>query len=89
MVTNATALRRSVQTDPATAWQLVVRTAVAGSLVMMAIAFALHNFVKLSDGVIVAVIAVLGLAIGIRLPAATPPIPQWLLDEADRDPLAS
>jgi hypothetical protein len=32
---------------------------------------------------------VLGLAIGTRLPAATPPIPHWLLDEADRDPLAS
>ena len=89
MVTNVTALRRSSQTDPATAWQLVVRTAVTGSLVMMAIAFALHNFVKLSDGVIVAVIAVLGLAIGTRLPAATPPIPHWLLDEADSDPLAS
>jgi hypothetical protein len=89
MVTNATALRRSAETDPATAWQLVVRTAVAGSLVMMAVAFALHNFVKLSDGVIVAVIAVLGLAIGSRLPAATPPIPHWLLDEAEGDPLAT
>jgi hypothetical protein len=89
MVTNATALRRSAPTDPATAWQLVVRTAVAGSLIMMAVAFALHNFVKLSDGVIVAVIAVLGLAIGSRLPAATPPIPHWLLDEAESDPLAS
>jgi hypothetical protein len=89
MVTNATALQRSAQTDPATAWQLVVRTAVAGSLVMMAVAFALHNFVKLSDGVIVAVIAVLGLAIGSRLPAATPPIPHWLLDEADSDSIAS
>ena len=89
MVTNATALQRSAQTDPATAWHLVVRTAVAGSLVMMAIAFALHNFMNLSDGVIVAVIAMLGLAIGTRLPAATPPIPHWLLDEADRDPLSS
>ncbi len=89
MVTNATALRRSAQADPATAWQLVVRTAVAGSLVMMAIAFALHNFVKLSDGVIVAVVAMLGLAIGTRLPAATPPIPHWLLDEVKSDPLAS
>jgi hypothetical protein len=89
MVTNATALRRSAQTDPTTAWQLVVRTAVAGSLVMMAMAFALHSFVKLSDGAIVAVIAVLGLVIGSRLPAATPPIPHWLLDEADSDPLAS
>ncbi len=89
MVTNVTALRGSSETDPAAAWQLVVRTAVTGSLVMMAIAFALHNFVRLSDGVTVAVIAVLGLAIGTRLPAATPPIPHWLLDEADTDLLAS
>jgi hypothetical protein len=89
MVTNATALRRSAQSDPATAWQLVVRTAVAGSLVMMAIAFALHSFMKLSDGVIVAIIAVLGLAIGSRLPAAAPPIPHWLLDEGESDPLPS
>jgi hypothetical protein len=32
---------------------------------------------------------VLGLAIGTRLPAATPPIPRWLLDEAEGDRLAS
>jgi hypothetical protein len=89
MVTNATTLRRSAETDPATAWQLVVRTAVAGSLVMVAMAFALHSFLQLSDGVIVAVIATVGLFIGSRLPAATPPIPHWLVDETDGDPLAA
>jgi hypothetical protein len=89
MVTNATTLRRSAQTDPATAWQLVVRTAVAGSLVMMAMAYALHSFLRLSDGVIVGIIAMLGLFIGSRLPAATPPIPHWLLDESESDSLAS
>jgi hypothetical protein len=89
MVTNATTLRRSAQTDPTTAWQLVVRTAVAGSLVMMAIAFALRSFVQLSDGVIVGIIAMIGLFIGSRLPAATPPIPHWLLDENESDSLAS
>jgi uncharacterized membrane protein len=89
MVTNATVLRGSAQTDPAMAWHLVVRTAVAGSLVVVAIAYALHTFVKLSDTVIVAVIAVLGLAIGTRLPAATLPIPHWLVDETDGDLIAS
>jgi hypothetical protein len=89
MVTNATALRRSAETDPATAWQLVVRTAVAGSLVMMAIAFALHSFLRMSDGIIVAIIAMLGLFIGSRLPAATPPIPHWLLDDNETESLPS
>ena len=89
MVTSATTLRQSAYTDPARAWQLVVRTAVAGSLLVMAVAYALHTFLKLSDAVIVGVIAMLGLAIGTRLPAATPPIPHWLLDETDGDTIPS
>ena len=92
MVTNATALRRSAETDPATAWQLVVRTAVAGGLVMMAMAYALHTFLRVSDAVIVMAVALVGLALGSRLPAATPPIPRWLMDDAELaniDPLAA
>lgn len=81
MVTTVTTLRSSAATNPATAWQLVVRTAVAASLIMMALAYALHTFVQLSDIVVVAIIATIGLVVGSLLPAATPPIPDWLLDE--------
>jgi ABC-type enterobactin transport system permease subunit len=84
MVTNATALHRSGKTDPAAAWQLVVRAAVGASLMAAALVYALHTFVHWSDPLVVAVVALGGLLLGLRLPAAQPPIPGWLLDEHER-----
>lgn len=81
MVTNATLSPRSGNTETPSPWHVVVRVAVATTLVMMALAYALHTYVRLSDGLTVTVVASLGLLVGFRLPAAQPPIPHWLLDE--------
>jgi hypothetical protein len=83
MVTNATALHPFDRQDPATAWQLVVRTAMAASIVTLALVYALRTFAHFADLPIVAVVAAIGLAVGTRLPAAQPPIPHWLMDDAE------
>lgn len=59
-------------------WPLVVRVAVAASLFIVALVFGLKHFFNVPDVFLVLLTAVLGLGIGSRLPAARPPIPQWL-----------
>lgn len=82
-MTSATALHRSERFDPTTAWQLVVRTAVGASILSVAVVYALHTFLHAGDTVVVLVVGAAGLLVGTRLPAAQPPIPQWLMDEPD------
>jgi len=57
------------------AWPLVVRVALVASLLAVALGAALYRFAGVSATPIVAVTAVVGLLIGLRLPAARP---SWL-----------
>jgi hypothetical protein len=72
--------RRSVHSDETAGWHLAVRTAVALSLVMVAVAYALRHFLDLSGAVIVALAFAAALPVGLALPAARLPIPKWLDD---------
>jgi hypothetical protein len=54
------------------AWPLVVRVAAAASLLAAALGAALYRFVGVSPAPILVGTAVIGLAIGLRLPAARP-----------------
>lgn len=62
----------------AAGWQLAVRVAMSTGLLAGALGVSLHYFAGVSSGVIVAATAALGLVIGVKLPAARPPIEQWL-----------
>jgi hypothetical protein len=57
----------------AEAWGLVVRVAVVVSLLAAATALALTTFVGLSAAPVVAALGLVGLLVGLRLPAARPP----------------
>ena len=72
--------RRSVHTDETAGWHLAIRVAVASSLVMVAVAYALRHFLDVSSIVIVAIAIAVALPIGLALPAARLPIPTWLDD---------
>ena len=54
------------------AWSLVVRVALATSLLAAALGGALYRFTDVSSTAIVVVTAVVGLAIGLSLPPARP-----------------
>jgi hypothetical protein len=54
------------------AWPLVVRVAAAASLLAAALGAALYRFAGVSPGPILLGTVVLGLVIGLRLPAARP-----------------
>jgi hypothetical protein len=81
MVTNATARQTEGAIEPMHAWHAVVRVATGASLVAIAAAYALHTFAHVSDGIIVALVAVGGLLLGRRLPAVELPHMHLLFDE--------
>jgi hypothetical protein len=81
MVTNATALQSEGAIEPMHAWHAVVRVATGASLVTVAAAYALHTFVHVSDGIIVAVVAIGGLLLGRRLPSVELPLMHLLFEE--------
>jgi hypothetical protein len=60
------------------AWPLVVRVAMVASLLAAALGAALYRFAGVSGTPIVLGTALVGLAIGLRLPAARPARPSWL-----------
>jgi hypothetical protein len=60
------------------AWPLVVRVAVVASLLATALGAALYRFAGVSATPIVLATALVGLVIGLRLPAARPSRPSWL-----------
>jgi hypothetical protein len=72
--------RRSVHIDEKAGWHLAVRVAVASSLIVVAIAYALKRFADVPSIAIVVLTVAIGLAIGLSLPAARLPIPRWLDD---------
>ena len=71
----------------AASWQLAVRVAMSAGLVAGALGVSLHYFLGVSSAVIVLLTTAVGLMIGFRLPAARPPIEQWLGLVADVDEL--
>ena len=58
--------------DPAVAWSLVLRVAVASSLLMAALGAALARFTGVGPGPILLAAVVLGSALGVSLPPARP-----------------
>jgi hypothetical protein len=60
------------------AWPLVVRVAMVASALAAALGAALYRFAGVSPTPIVLATALLGLFIGLRLPAARPSPPSWL-----------
>jgi hypothetical protein len=60
------------------AWRLAVRVALASSVLMVALAFALHRFLGLADRYVVGLALAAGLLLGQHLPAARPARPEWL-----------
>jgi hypothetical protein len=59
-------------TDPAVAWSLVLRVAVASSLLMAALGAALARFTGIGPAPILLGAVVLGSALGVSLPPARP-----------------
>jgi MFS superfamily sulfate permease-like transporter len=60
------------------AWPLVVRVAAVAGLLAAALGATLYRFAGVSATPIVAATALVGLVIGLRLPAARPSRPSWL-----------
>ena len=56
------------------AWALVVRVAMVGSLLAAAVGAALYRFAGVAPTPIVLATAAIGLAVGLSLPAARPPL---------------
>jgi hypothetical protein len=69
--------------DLTVGWHLAVRVAVAATLLMVAVAYALKHFFHVSDVVLVVLTAIVGIAIGRSLPAAQPPLPRWIDELTD------
>jgi hypothetical protein len=83
MVDPTTRPLRSDHHDMQAGWHLAVRVAVAVSILMVAVVYALKHFFGVSDLALVILTAAVGLPIGLSLPAARPPIPQWIDDPSD------
>ena len=62
------------QLDGHGAWHLAVTTAVIASVLVATLAVALYRFWGVNRAVLVAVAAGVGLALGLRLPAAAPAV---------------
>jgi hypothetical protein len=56
-------------------WHLAVRAALASSLLMVTLAYALRRFLDLDGRYIVGLAVMTGLFLGLHLPAARPPRP--------------
>jgi hypothetical protein len=74
---------RPAHIDVHAGWHLAVRVAVAATVLMVAVVYALKHFFGAPDIALVILTAVVGLPIGLSLPAARPPIPTWIDDPAD------
>jgi hypothetical protein len=83
MVDPTTRPLRADHNDLTVGWHLAVRVAVAATLLMVAVAYALKHFFDVSDLVLVGLTALFGLAIGRSLPAAQPPLPRWVDELTD------
>jgi hypothetical protein len=62
--------------DLHTGWHVAVRTAAVSSVLVAALAVALYQFWGVNRVVLVALAAIVGLTLGLRLPAAAPAPPR-------------
>jgi hypothetical protein len=77
----STRARSAEPTELARAWSMAVRVAGVAAVLSSAVAYGLHRFMGVGVTPLLALACIVGLAIGLRLPAAAPTFLQPLEDD--------